>query len=38
MKLEWEEFVVFELEGDLIRRAWIFSDRKSAARQAGLDE
>ena len=37
MTLEWEEFVVFQLEGDLVRRSWIFSDRESAARQAGVD-
>ena len=37
MALEWEEFVVFQMEGDLIRRAWIFMDRESAARQAGLE-
>jgi hypothetical protein len=38
MNLEWEEFVVIQLEGDLVRRAWVFSDRESAARQAGLDD
>jgi ketosteroid isomerase-like protein len=36
MTLEWEEFVVFQLEEGLIRRAWIFMDRETAARQAGL--
>ena len=38
MNLEWEEFVVIQLEGEFVRRAWVFSDRESAARQAGVDE
>jgi hypothetical protein len=38
MTIEWEEFVVIELEDDRVRRAWIFTDRAQAARQAGLDE
>jgi hypothetical protein len=38
MTLEWEEFVVVQLEDGLVRRSWIFGDRESAARQAGLDE
>ena len=36
MALQWEEWVVFQLEGELVHRAWIFGDRESAARQAGL--
>jgi hypothetical protein len=36
MKLEWEEFVVFRMEGHLVRAAWIFMDRESAEKQAGL--
>jgi hypothetical protein len=38
MKLEWEEFVVFQMEGDLVRAAWIFMDRESAEKQAGLGD
>ncbi len=36
MALDWEEFVVIQFEGDAIRRAWVFPDRESALRQAGL--
>jgi hypothetical protein len=38
MTLEWDEFVVFQFEGDLVRRAWIFMDRESAEKQAGLED
>jgi hypothetical protein len=36
MKLEWEEFVVMQLSGELISRVWVFYDRESATRKAGL--
>ena len=37
MNLEWEEYVVFELNADgLIRKAWVFTDLESARRQAGV--
>jgi predicted ester cyclase len=38
MKLEWEEFVVMQVDGELISRVWVFYDRAAAERQAGLDE
>ena len=37
MKLEWEEFVVMQVEGDLISRLWVFYELGAAQRQAGLD-
>lgn len=36
MKLEWEEFVVMRFEGELISHLWVFYERESAERQAGL--
>jgi hypothetical protein len=38
MKLEWEEFLVVQFEGGLVRRLWVFYELGAAERQAGLDE
>jgi SnoaL-like protein len=37
MKLEWEEFLVVQFEGDVVRRLWVFYELGAAQRQAGLD-
>jgi hypothetical protein len=36
MKLEWEEFLVVQFEGGLVRRLWVFYELGAAERQAGL--
>jgi hypothetical protein len=36
MDLAWRVFLVFELDGEMIRRMWAFLEREPAARQAGL--
>jgi hypothetical protein len=36
MRLEWEEHVVMQLDGELISGIWVFYDREDAERQAGL--
>jgi len=37
MDLTWAVFIVFELQGGLIRRMWAFLEREPAERQAGLE-
>jgi hypothetical protein len=37
MKLEWEEFVVMQVEGELVSRLWVFYELGAAQRQAGID-
>jgi hypothetical protein len=36
--LDWNSYAVLQFERDLVRRIWVFPDRESAVRQAGLDE
>jgi hypothetical protein len=36
MKLEWEEFVVMQVEGELVGRVWVFYDEAQARAQAGV--
>ena len=37
MNLDWTSYAVAQFEGDLVKRVWVFADRESAARQAGLE-
>ena len=38
MTLDWVSYAVMQFEHELVNRIWVFSDRESAVRQAGLDE
>jgi len=37
MNLDWTSYAVAQFERDLVKRIWVFTDRESAARQAGIE-